>query len=90
MALRITSACVNCYACLSGCPNEAISEGDAIHVIDPQRCTECVGSHATPNCRLVCPVGEAIEPDPEHVESRDTLLARWRELHPGETPELFD
>ena len=34
MALRITDDCLNCFACISDCPNEAISEGAVIHVID--------------------------------------------------------
>jgi hypothetical protein len=25
-------------------------------------------------------------PDPEHGESREVLLEKWRKLHPGETP----
>lgn len=90
MALRITDECLNCYACISDCPNEAISEGDAIHVIDPRRCTECVGSYDRPSCIEVCPVEEAIEWDPERVETAETLVERWQGLHPGETPTLFD
>jgi len=90
MALRITTECLNCYACISDCPNEAISGGVKIHVIDPERCTECVGAHASPRCVQVCPVETAIEPDPERVEARATLLERWQTLHPGEQPRLFD
>ncbi|HJP39470.1 MAG TPA: YfhL family 4Fe-4S dicluster ferredoxin [Gammaproteobacteria bacterium] len=90
MALRITDDCLNCFACISDCPSEAISEGDVIHVIDPDRCTECVGSHDKPSCIEVCPVEEAIEWDPERVETADMLLDRWKTLHPHEIPELFD
>lgn len=90
MALRITDDCLNCFACISDCPNEAISEGDIIHVIDSDRCTECVGSHDKPSCIEVCPVEEAIEWDSERVETPETLLARWKTLHPGEAPTLFD
>jgi len=90
MALRITDDCLNCYACISDCPNEAISEGEVIHVIDSARCTECVGSHDKPSCIEVCPVEEAIEWDPEHVETPATLLARWKTLHSGATPTLFE
>ena len=35
----------------------------------------------------VCPIDAAV-PDPEHVESREELLAKWHRLHPGETPTL--
>ena len=43
MATYITSDCINCGACEPECPNDAISEGDDIYVIDPDLCTECVG-----------------------------------------------
>jgi ferredoxin len=42
MALMITDECISCGACVSECPNDAISEGDMIYVINPDRCTECV------------------------------------------------
>lgn len=90
MALRINDDCLNCFACISDCPNTAIREGDTIHHIDPELCTECVGSYESPQCIKVCPVETAIELDPEHAESRDTLLARWNRLHPGETPSVFE
>ncbi len=54
MAHKITEECINCGACVDECPEEAISEGDETHVIDPEKCTDC-GS-----CVEVCPV-EAIE-----------------------------
>ena len=34
MATHITSDCINCGACEPECPNEAISEGDDVYVID--------------------------------------------------------
>ena len=90
MALRITDDCLNCFACITDCPNEAISENGVIHVIDPDRCTECIGSHDKPSFIEVCPVEEAIEWDPERVEVPEMLLDRWKTLHPGETPTLFN
>ena len=36
MATYITEECINCGACEPECPNEAISEGDDIYVIDPE------------------------------------------------------
>ena len=39
MATMITEECINCGACEPECPNEAISEGDDIYVIDPNRGT---------------------------------------------------
>ncbi|MGB9005042.1 MAG: 4Fe-4S binding protein, partial [Candidatus Aminicenantales bacterium] len=43
MAYMITEECINCGACEPECPNQAISAGDALYIIDPNRCTECVG-----------------------------------------------
>ena len=40
MATHITDECINCGACEPECPNEAISEGDEVYVIDPNLCTE--------------------------------------------------
>jgi ferredoxin len=79
MALRITDACINCDVCEPECPNGAISQGAEIYVIDPARCTECVGHFDAPQCRAVCPV-DCIPLDPEFVESQDELLAKYRGL----------
>jgi len=43
----------------------AISEGDTIYIIDPEKCSECVGSYSSSRCAAVCPVN-APGPDPEH------------------------
>ena len=86
MAFKITEDCISCGACESECPNSAISEGDSTFVIDPNKCTECVGSYPSSKCAEVCPVG-APQPDPDKKESKDQLLARWKKLHPGETPK---
>ncbi len=85
MAYRITDECISCGACESECPNQAISEGETKYIIDPNRCTECVGAYESSKCAEVCPVG-ACEPDPDHKESREELLEKWKGLHPGETP----
>lgn len=87
MAYKISEECISCGACESECPNQAIKEGDTTYVIDPERCTECVGSHSASKCAEVCPVG-APNPDPEKNESREQLLAKWKKLHPGETPKV--
>jgi ferredoxin len=75
MALMITDACINCDVCEPECPNSAISPGEDYYVIDPARCTECVGHFDTPQCAEVCPV-DCIPNDPRHVESRDALQAK--------------
>ena len=82
MALMITDECTSCGACVEDCPNEAISEGDPVYVIDAEKCTECVGFFDEPQCITVCPI-ECIVPDPAHQETKDELLARKARLHPG-------
>ena len=79
MALMITDECINCDVCEPECPNDAISMGPEIYVIDPSKCTECVGHFDEPQCQQVCPV-ECIPRDPQHVESADELLVKYRKL----------
>jgi ferredoxin len=79
MALMITDECINCDVCEPECPNDAIAMGQEIYVIDPSKCTECVGHFDEPQCRQVCPV-DCIPINPEHVETRDQLLAKYRAL----------
>ena len=80
MATYITEECINCGACEPECPNEAISEGEDIYVIDPKLCTECVGFHDHEACQAVCPV-ECCLPDPKIVETEETLITRAKSLH---------
>ena len=79
MALRITEECVNCDVCEPECPNEAISQGEEIYVIDPHWCTECVGHFAEPQCVKVCPV-DCIPFDPDFVETKEQLYAKYLRL----------
>jgi 4Fe-4S dicluster protein len=81
MATMITSDCINCGACEPECPNNAISQGDPVYVIDPKLCTECVGFHDYEACAAVCPVDVCVT-DPNNVESEEVLIARARALHP--------
>jgi len=85
MAFKITEECIACGSCESECPNEAISEGDEYYVIDPEKCTECVGFYDTQQCFDVCPV-ESVTRDTDNPETRDELLAKFRKLHPGKEP----
>ena len=41
MPYIVTSACMSCGACVSGCESGAIQEGDAQTNIDPNLCIEC-------------------------------------------------
>lgn len=79
MALKITHECINCDVCEPECPNQAISQGPEIYVIDPERCTECVGHFADPQCVAICPV-ECIPQDPAHEETREQLYAKYQQL----------
>ena len=79
MALIITEECTNCDACVPVCPNEAISEGDDIYVIEPDLCTECVGHFEESQCVEVCPA-DCIPKDPNHVEAQEALMAKYEKL----------
>lgn len=79
MALLITDDCINCDVCEPECPNDAISMGELIYVIEPRKCTECVGHFDQPQCVEVCPV-DCIIPDPDVTESREQLEAKYRSL----------
>lgn len=75
MALKITDECINCDVCEPECPNQAISQGEDYYVIDPARCTECVGHFDKPQCIEVCPVA-CIHIDPDFQESQQELLSK--------------
>lgn len=76
----IDKLCTACDACEPVCQNKAISEGTPIYVIDPAKCTECVGVEDEPQCQLVCAVN-CIVPDPRWAESKEQLLAKYHRLH---------
>jgi ferredoxin len=54
MPYVVTTACILCGACISGCESDAISEGESQAHIDPAICIECG------TCASNCPSG-AIE-----------------------------
>ena len=93
VATMITDECISCGVCEPECPNEAISEGEDIYVIDPNLCTECVGFHDEEQCAVVCPVDCCVA-DPNNVETEEVLLERARSFPHGAnipdpiTPEL--
>jgi len=49
MAYTITDDCISCGACEPECPENAISAGDDIYVIDAAKCSDCG------TCASVCP-----------------------------------
>jgi len=80
MALKIDASCINCDMCDPECPNGAITLGEEIYEIDPDKCTECVGHYEKPTCVSVCPI-DCIDPDPEQVEDEETLMAKFYRMH---------
>jgi ferredoxin len=81
MAMKIVEDCIACGACEPECPNTAIAAGDAIYLVDADKCTECVGAYEAPRCIEVCPVDECILRDAEHMESQAELHAKYARLH---------
>ena len=79
MALMIKDDCIACDACREECPTEAIEENDPIYIIDPDRCTECVGFYDEPQCIAVCPV-DCIVLDPDNIESAEELKFKYKQL----------
>ena len=90
MALTINDNCTACDACPSVCPNEAISVASPIYIIDPAKCTECVGFHDEEACAAVCPVDCCI-PDPNRPETEEQNYAKLAKLHADKQfPPLAD
>ncbi|MFV2059174.1 MAG: YfhL family 4Fe-4S dicluster ferredoxin [Gammaproteobacteria bacterium] len=79
MSMFITDECINCDVCEPECPNDAISQGEEIYIIDVNLCTECVGHFEEPQCVEVCPV-DCIPQDPNNVESKDQLQQKYQLL----------
>lgn len=80
MALLINEDCVSCGVCEPECPNDAITEGDDIYIIDPDLCTECQGAFDEAQCASVCPTDSCI-PDPNHEEDAAALKAKYDKIH---------
>lgn len=90
MAVKITEECIACNACEAECPNTAIYSAGVAYFYDgaehtalsddytyvvPEKCSECVGFYDEPQCIAACPT-EAIIMDPDHVETKDQLMAK--------------
>jgi ferredoxin len=82
MAYIITEECINCAACEPECPNEAITAGDDVYEIEPDKCTECVGHFDESQCAAVCPV-DCCVPDPDHKETKEELMTKFKMLTSG-------
>lgn len=79
MALMITDECINCDVCEPVCPNQAITQGELIYEINPDKCTECQGHYDEPQCVSVCPVS-CIPGNPDYVETPDQLMSKYHLL----------
>ena len=79
MSLKIAECCINCDVCEPACPNQAISQGETVYVIDPARCTECVGHFDAPQCQQVCPV-DCIPLNPDLQETREELMQKYLKI----------
>ena len=82
MAMFITDECINCDVCELECPNDAISQGEEIYVINVSLCTECVGHFDEPQCVEVCPV-DCIPQDSKNVETKEQLQQKYQLLMAG-------
>ena len=85
MSLKIIDTCINCDVCEPVCPNKAISQGIDYYVIDPAKCTECVGHFDAPQCVEVCPV-DCIPLDPLYAETHEQLMQKFFRLTGGNKP----
>jgi ferredoxin len=54
--------CTSCGACELECPNSAISMGELVYKIDPDKCQECKGKYDRPQCAHVCPIPNTCVP----------------------------
>jgi ferredoxin len=84
--LIITDECINCDVCEPVCPNQAISQGELIYEINPDKCTECVGHYDEPQCVSVCPVS-CIPINPEYIETPEQLMSKYHLLQGGKLGE---
>ncbi|KGF73802.1 4Fe-4S ferredoxin [Neosynechococcus sphagnicola sy1] len=63
MTYVITSQCTECHRCESICPTGAIARNEQQYQINSERCNDCVGYYAVPQCWAVCPTNGGCLPD---------------------------
>jgi len=59
LAYIITNDCIMCDACLPECPEDAITAGDPVYLINARLCTDCG------DCAEVCPTEACIPVEDE-------------------------
>jgi ferredoxin len=72
MPYIVTAECIQCGACVVGCENDAITEGDSQSHIDPALCVECG------TCERNCPVSAIIFIDDAEYQEMMESLGRTR------------
>lgn len=82
MSMIISNECISCDVCEPECPNGAISHSDTVYMVNPAKCTECIGHYDAPQCIPVCPI-DCIHRNSAHLESQDELLAKFYILNPA-------
>jgi hypothetical protein len=63
MTYIITSQCIECHRCESICPTGAITQNEQQYQINPERCNDCVGHYAVPQCWAACPTSGGCVPN---------------------------
>jgi ferredoxin len=99
MAIRITSDCINCGACEPECPNTAIYEPAVLWKLGDKEYSDSTSPGGfksqfysdevyfiVPDA-AVCPV-DCCLPDPENVETQESLLAKVDFLNSIDTTRL--
>lgn len=55
----VADECINCCACESVCPNDAIYEiEEGPFTIIEVKCTDCEDFHEEPQCVSICPIDD--------------------------------
>ncbi len=65
MPYVVTAECIQCGACISGCENDAITEGETQSHIDPLKCIECG------TCERNCPSQAIIFVEESEMANKD-------------------
>ncbi|NJO72593.1 MAG: 4Fe-4S binding protein [Leptolyngbyaceae cyanobacterium RM1_406_9] len=63
MTYMITSQCIECHRCESLCPTGAITRNEHQYQINSERCNDCVGHYAVPQCWAACPTNGGCVPN---------------------------
>jgi ferredoxin len=87
MAVKITSECISCDACVPECPvgaildesNEKNPYADEYYYVKPESCVECIGHADVPRCVEACPTEGAIVWDMPYTAAFNDYFAKGNE-----------